>query len=88
MSLFTHGKNTSTVEVTNISTHGIWLLAHGKELFLPYETFPWFKNVPIKAILNVEEPSPKHFYWPDVDVDLTEEMIDHPERFPLKARSD
>ena len=41
------GKNTLVVEVTNISTHGIWLLARDKELFIPYEEFPWFKNAPV-----------------------------------------
>ena len=36
------GKSISDVEITNISTHGVWLLAHGKELFMPYDEFPWF----------------------------------------------
>jgi len=79
------GKNTSAVEVTNISSHGIWLLTTGKELFIPYDEFPWFKDVPIRKILNVEEPTPGHFYWPELDVDLGIESIEHPERFPLKA---
>ena len=81
------GKNTLAVEVTNISAHGVWLLAHGKELFMSYDNFPWFKDQPIKAVLNVEEQSPGHFYWPEIDIDLTEEIIEHPERFPLKATS-
>ena len=81
-----HGRNASAVEVTNISAHGIWLLAHNKELFMSYDDFPWFKDQPVKAILNVEEPSPGHYYWPDIDVDLSEEIIEHPERFPLKAK--
>jgi hypothetical protein len=88
MSSLSHGNNTLPVEVTNISTHGIWLLAHDNELFMSYEDFPWFKDQPIKNILNVEEPTPGHFYWPELDVDLTEEIIEHPERFPLKGASD
>ena len=79
------GKNTSLAEVTNISSHGIWLLARGKELFISYEEFPWFKDAPIGKIFNVEEPTPGHFYWPELDVDLGIESIEHPERFPLKA---
>jgi hypothetical protein len=86
MSLSTLGTNTSAVEVTHISAHGVWLLSHNKELFMAYEDFPWFKDQPVGAILNIEEQSPGHFYWPDMDVDLTEEMIEHPERFPLKAK--
>ena len=51
-----------------------------------YEDFPWFKDVPVRKILNVEEPHSGHFYWPDLDVDLTAEIIEHPERFPLKMK--
>ena len=75
------------VEVTNVSAHGLWLLAHDKELFMSYEDFPWFKNQTIESILNVEEQSTNHFYWPDIDVDLSLESIEHPERFPLKAKN-
>jgi hypothetical protein len=79
------GKSISEVEITNISSHGIWLFAHGKELLMSYDDFPWFRDVPVGKILNVEEPTPNHFYWPDLDVDLTVEIIEHPERFPLKS---
>lgn len=86
MSLLAPGVTTSAVEVTHISSHGVWLLAHDKEMFMPYDEFPWFKDQPVKVILNVEEPSPGHFYWPDIDVDLSEEIIEHPDRFPNRAR--
>ena len=87
MSSQTLGKNTSEVEVSHISPHGIWLLAGDKEYFMSYEDFPWFKNAAIKAVLKVEELSPGHFYWPELDVDLTLEIIEHPERFPLEAKN-
>lgn len=80
------GNTTSQVEVTHISGYGVWILAHDKEMFMPYEEFPWFKDQSVKTIMNVEEPSPGHFYWPDIDVDLTEEIIEHPDRFPNKAK--
>lgn len=86
MSSLAPGNNISVVEVTNISAHGIWLLAHDKELFMSYKDFPWFENQTIKNIVHVEEQSANHFYWPDIDVDLTVESIEHPERFPLKAK--
>jgi len=60
------------------------LLSNDKELFMSFEDFPWFKDMPVGKILNVEEPSPGHFYWPDIDVDLSIESIEHPSRFPLK----
>lgn len=80
------GKSTSAVEVTNISGHGIWLLSADQELFMSYEDFPWFKDVPVGKVLNVQEPTPGHFYWPDLDIDLTSEIIEHPERFPLRSK--
>jgi hypothetical protein len=78
-------KNVSA-EITHISSSGILLLAGDRELFMAYEDFPWFKGAPVRKILNVEEPHSEHFYWPDLDVDLTLETIEHPERFPLKAK--
>lgn len=80
------GKNTSAVEVTNISGHGVWLLAGDQELFMSYEDFLWFKDAPVGKVLNVEEPTPGHFYWPDLDLDLTSEIIEHPKRFPLRSK--
>ena len=85
MSSLAHGQSTSDVEVTHISAHGIWLLARGKEYFLSFEDFPWFKERPVREVLNVEEQGPGHFYWPDIDVDLSEKIIDHPDRYPLKS---
>ncbi|MDI9571083.1 MAG: DUF2442 domain-containing protein [Pseudomonadota bacterium] len=78
-----HGK-AATVEVTHISKTGVWILAGDRELFMSYEDFPWFLDAPVGKILNVEEPYPGHFYWPALDIDLTPEIIEHPERFPLK----
>lgn len=84
------GKSTSAVEVTNVSIHGLWLLLNDREYFLSFEAFPWFKDAPIGQLVNVELPTAQHLYWPDFDVDLAVESIEHPERFPLvsKARSD
>ena len=80
------GKPISRVEVTNVSSHGFWLLAGERELFLSFEVFPWFKNASVGQIMNVELPGPGHLYWPDLDVDLAVESIEHPERFPLVSR--
>lgn len=82
------GESTFRAEITNISSHGIWLLASRGEMFLSYEDFPWFKNAPTAKILNVEEISPGHYYWPDLDVDLSAEIIERPQQFPLVANRD
>jgi len=59
----THGTITSAeVEITNISSHGIWILSkNNEEMFLSYNDFPWFKDIPIGKILNIQEPFPGHF---------------------------
>jgi len=81
------GKHISEVEVTNVSQHGFWLLIDKRELFVPFAQFPWFREVPIGKLLNVELPHPHHLYWPDLDVDLAVESIEHPERFPLLSKA-
>jgi hypothetical protein len=86
MSSSMRGLPTSAVEVTHISSHGIWLLADGREFFLPYDDFPWFKDAAVGEVLNVKQLSSGHFYWPDLDIDLSENAIEHPERYPLRAR--
>src|SRR5436305_6136966 len=45
---------TTTTEVTNISRHGFWLLLDGRELFVPFDEFRWFKRAPVEAILQLE----------------------------------
>ena len=48
------GKSTSVVEVTNVSSHGVWLLTGDDELFLSYEDLPWLKDAPLAKVLNVQ----------------------------------
>lgn len=76
------GTNTSGVEVTNVSAHGFWLLVDGRELLLTFEQFPWFRDASIAAICHIEQPRPGHLHWPALDVDLTLDMIEHPEKYP------
>ena len=76
---------TIAIEVSNISSHGVWILADDEEFFLSYEDFPWLKDAPVGKVLNVEQPTPGHFYWPDLNVDIGIETIKYPDRFPLKS---
>jgi len=74
-----------SVDVSHISQHGIWLLVGGREMFLSYKDFPWFKDASVSAVLNVQLPQPNHLYLPDLDIDLSVESIKDPEQFPLGA---
>jgi hypothetical protein len=80
------GQGISPVEVTNISRHGFWLLLDDRELFVAFEAFPWFGDAAVKQLTNVERPAADHLYWPDLDVDLNVDAIEHPERYPLISR--
>ena len=82
----TPGAGTLEAEVTHISKHGLWLLIGDKESFLPFKTFPWFRDATVSAIQNVKLLNDQHLYWPDLDIDLAVESIERPERFPLVAR--
>ena len=79
--------NTSAVEVTNISRHGFWLWLDGRELFLPFAEFPWFREATIGQLTEVELVTPEHMFWPALDVDLTVDAIEHPDNYPLVSRS-
>ena len=78
-----NGRRTLRAEITNISEHGFWILLAGKEYFLPYEKYPWFKDAKISSVLNVRQFHSHHLYWPDLDVDLTTEILNNPGNYPL-----
>ena len=69
-----------------MSKHGLWVLLGERELFLAFQDFPWFQQAPVSAIVNVERPHAGHLYWPDLEIDLAVESIEHPERFPLVSK--
>lgn len=81
------GRSTSQIEVTNISTHGFWLFIDETEWFVPFTDFPWFREASIAEITRVELPSPHHLYWPDLDIDLAVDSLQHPERYPLVSKA-
>lgn len=80
------GTATSTAEITNISKHGFWMLIDDRELFVPFDEFPWFKRASVEAILRLERPTPGHLHWPELDVDLALNSIEHPEQYPLTSK--
>lgn len=80
------GKTTS-LEITNISQHGFWLFYEEREHFVPFEKFPWFKDAELNKIFNVQLESKGHFYWPDLDIDLSEQTLRNSEKFPLISKS-
>ncbi|SRR6266540_1868758 len=81
------GRSISPAEVTNVSPHGFWLFIGERELFVPFKEFPWFRDASVRQISNVQFPSAHHLYWPDLDIDLAVESIEHPEKYPLVSQA-
>lgn len=75
-----------SVAVTYISRRYMRLLLPDKEFSLSFDMFPWFKDASISAIQNVALLNEHHLYWPDLDIDLAVESIEHPEKFPMIAK--
>jgi len=80
-----NGKSIS-VSVENISAFGIWLFVKGKEYFLDFSTYTYFKDQTIKSIQNVKLLHGFHLYWPDLDVDLEIDNLENPGKYPFKSR--
>ncbi len=75
-----------SVSVENITPLGIWLFVQGKEYFLSYEDYPYFQEQTLKSIQNVQLLHGYHLYWPELDVDLEIDNLEHPEKYPLRSR--
>ena len=80
------GGSTSDVELTNVSPHGVWLLVDGRERYLAFKEFPWFREATIAQLSHIDRPQPNHLHWPELDVDLSLDSIDRPGDYPLVSR--
>ena len=81
------GADISKAEILNVSPHGFWLLIGEREHFLAFADFPWFRGATLQQLFAVELLRENHLYWPELDVDLDLERIQHPEKFPLVAKA-
>ncbi len=77
------GERASDVEVTKVTQHGFWIFIGEREVHVSFGNFPWFEDASIREIAAVEQLSPRHLYWPELDVDLLVDSLDHPDRYPL-----
>lgn len=72
----------SGVAVTNISQHGIWLLSTDKELFIPFNEYPRFREASVAKIFHVEQPTPSMLHWPHLGMTVALESL---RRFALAS---
>ena len=85
-----NGKNTSKrlpdATVENITRWGVWVHVLGREYFLDYERFPWFRSATVSQVHGVRLVRKSYLRWHELDVDLELDCLDHPERYPLAYR--
>ena len=80
-------KEAVSIRVTNVSRHGFRICIGEREVYASFRDFPWFEDASDREITTVELLSPRHLYWPELDVDLTVDSLDYPDRYPLVSRS-
>ena len=68
-----------------IERDGFWLLTRAGEYFVSFADYPDFVGATLEKIFNLQENN-GDFYWPDLDIDIELEALQHPERFPLKFK--
>ena len=74
-------------EVLNVSPHGFWRLVRDREYFLDFGQFPWFRHATLDQLFTVKLHHDEHLFWPLLDVDLDLNRVEHPDRYPLIAKS-
>ena len=77
------GARTSDVEIQGVLRDGLWMFIRGREYFLPFGRYPWFRKASLSSLQRVKLLHDHHLHWPDLDVDLDLESLEHPERYPL-----
>lgn len=73
----------TSVSVLMINDKGLMLSVLGNDYFVSYNRLPWMRNARISEVLNVQLSGKSAIEWPELDIDLEIESLQHPERFPL-----
>jgi hypothetical protein len=69
--------------VTEVKETGFTVRVDGRDLFVAFDQFPWFRHARVEDLFRVELAGPDHLHWPAIDADLSLRAIEHPEEFPL-----
>ncbi|MFH1176295.1 MAG: DUF2442 domain-containing protein [Acidobacteriota bacterium] len=77
------GARTSADGVTGIGEHGFWLLAEGREYFVPFSDYPAFLEATAREIFDVRFLGGGQLRWPALDIYIEIAALDRPDEFPL-----
>lgn len=79
-------KKQNRPQILNLSPLGMWILVGKKEYYVDHDRYPWFKDASMNELYNVETTGlGSGIYWPDLDIDVELEALEHPARYPLVA---
>jgi hypothetical protein len=79
--------NTISSGVTHVQQTGFGLRVGEQEYFVAFTQYPVFETATVAEIFEVESPFPGDFHWPQLDADIEIDMLQHPEKYPLIART-
>ena len=68
-------------------SEGIAVVVNGREFFLRFTDFPWFEYCNAVELRDMTADR-WGVYWNTLDIDLSIESLEHPERFPEKIPVD
>ena len=74
------------VEVQRVSALGFWVCIGERQVFASFSDFPWFQDASARELAAVERLSLNHLFWPELDIDLAVDSLEHPNRYPLVSR--
>ncbi len=73
----------NTIEIRNISCNGIFIVINEAYYFMDFKIFPYFKNIPLADLFDLEIDDAGDIRWDKYDIDLCEEIIQNPEKYPV-----
>lgn len=60
----------SKVNITLVSTHGLWLLTNNSELFVSFLEFPQLRTASSIKLNHVVQLHSDILYWPDLNLEI------------------
>ncbi|WP_176013059.1 DUF2442 domain-containing protein [Victivallis sp. Marseille-Q1083] len=62
-------------------------MIHGRNYHLKHADYPWFRYCTLEELCHVTADR-WGVYWPQAEIDLEIESLEHPENYPLKVSVD
>ena len=86
MNLSKNGTDTLINSVTNITSHGFWVIVNETEYFVSFNEYPGFRKASVDSIFNMTILSPGQLNWLDLDIDIELDALKDPDKFPLQFK--